>query len=230
MTRNQIEYWSLLENKRSNIARETETKRANLAREVETNRSNVARELETARSNRMNEQITSLRDLRNYLTTFMNLQEQARHQRASESLGKQQLAESQRSAYERERQSAINTAATVQQLDISRSQVAETMRSNQARESEQYRSNTANELLKSQSIMETQRSNVANESIRSNTNLITLANNQATIRLRERQLSEEQRSHLAQEQLSIVNTGANILNGTLNAYSRYAGRRTYGYK
>lgn len=80
MTKNQIEYWNLQENKRANLARELETNRANraregidssyyqgqlqlrsqelgetrrsnLSREAELYRSNVAREMETHRSN-----------------------------------------------------------------------------------------------------------------------------------------------------------------------------------
>lgn len=44
MTQNQIAYWKLQEDKRSNLARETETNRSNLARETEEHRSNVASE------------------------------------------------------------------------------------------------------------------------------------------------------------------------------------------
>lgn len=80
MTRNQIEYWNLKEQQRSNQAREMwqmqtldETKRSNLAREVETARSNLAnesethranleREKETRRSNRANESINRERN------------------------------------------------------------------------------------------------------------------------------------------------------------------------
>lgn len=51
MTQNQINYQSLQESKRSN-----------LAKEAETNRSNLAREAETYRSNRATEQLTASRD------------------------------------------------------------------------------------------------------------------------------------------------------------------------
>lgn len=69
MTRNQIDYQKMVEEKRANQARERETNRANLAKEaedlrshqaserltqdqnVETNRANLAREAETNRSN-----------------------------------------------------------------------------------------------------------------------------------------------------------------------------------
>lgn len=69
MTQNQIAYAGLVEEARSNLAKETETARANkanetetnrwhLATETETNRANVARENETNRSNLAQEQET----------------------------------------------------------------------------------------------------------------------------------------------------------------------------
>ena len=51
MTANQLRYWELQENKRSNLAKEIETNRSNLAKESETHRSNLAQETETHRSN-----------------------------------------------------------------------------------------------------------------------------------------------------------------------------------
>lgn len=44
MTQNQIRYWELQEQKRSNQIREAETERANRAKETETNRANVEQE------------------------------------------------------------------------------------------------------------------------------------------------------------------------------------------
>lgn len=58
MTTNQIAYQSLLEQARSNRAREAETSRSNRAQELETNRSNLARELENYRSNTTREKET----------------------------------------------------------------------------------------------------------------------------------------------------------------------------
>lgn len=57
MTNNQIQFWNLEEQKRSNRAREFENTRSNRAREVENNRSNRARELEANRSNVASENI-----------------------------------------------------------------------------------------------------------------------------------------------------------------------------
>lgn len=58
MTANQIAYWTMQEQKRSNLADETERNRANVAKEVETNRSNLANEVERNRSNLANEALT----------------------------------------------------------------------------------------------------------------------------------------------------------------------------
>jgi vacuolar-type H+-ATPase subunit I/STV1 len=55
MTKNQLEYQSLREDKRHNEISEAETKRSNLAKETETNRSNLAEELETKTHNRISE-------------------------------------------------------------------------------------------------------------------------------------------------------------------------------
>lgn len=68
MTQNQIAYQANLENKRANLARETETHRTNVANEeenkryhtasvAETNRANLAKEHETNRSNLANEML-----------------------------------------------------------------------------------------------------------------------------------------------------------------------------
>ena len=45
MTQNQIAYWRLKEDQRSNLAKEAETNRSNLAKEAETYRSNVENEI-----------------------------------------------------------------------------------------------------------------------------------------------------------------------------------------
>lgn len=65
MTQNQIAYQSLLEQKRSNLAREIETNRSNLANEVETHRANFAKEVETNRSNVARETETHRSNLEN---------------------------------------------------------------------------------------------------------------------------------------------------------------------
>lgn len=57
MTNNQIQFWNLKEQERSNRAREFENTRSNRAKEVEANRANRARELETNRSNVASERL-----------------------------------------------------------------------------------------------------------------------------------------------------------------------------
>lgn len=69
MTSNQVSYWNLIEQQRSNREREKETNRSNLIKEGETHRSNVAKERENERSNQVKEMET------------------ARHNRTQEELG-----------------------------------------------------------------------------------------------------------------------------------------------
>jgi len=56
MTANQINYLKLIEDRRSNLAREQETHRANVTAEGETARANRAREAENIRANTLNYQ------------------------------------------------------------------------------------------------------------------------------------------------------------------------------
>lgn len=63
MTANQISYWNLMENSRSNLAKEAETNRANVAKEREELRSNQARERENLRHNLETEDVAK-RDIR----------------------------------------------------------------------------------------------------------------------------------------------------------------------
>lgn len=80
MTRNQIEYRSVLETERSNKAKESETERSNLAKEAETHRSNLASETETNRSNIARETETNR-------SNVAKEQETHRSNRANENLG-----------------------------------------------------------------------------------------------------------------------------------------------
>lgn len=90
MTRNQIEYRSILEterankakeseNERSNLAKEAETHRSNVANETETNRSNVARETETHRSNVVKEKETNRSNKAKENLGLLNYSEAVRH-------------------------------------------------------------------------------------------------------------------------------------------------------
>lgn len=55
MTRNQIAFWELVENRMHNRATEKEANRSNVARENETHRSNVQNEMESRRHNILSE-------------------------------------------------------------------------------------------------------------------------------------------------------------------------------
>lgn len=113
MTRNQIEYQKNEELRRSNMVGEAETKRANLARESETNRANLANELLKSQAQA----------------------EQARSNRAQESIGYMNAAEAQR-------------AHLAQETENNRSNLArefELNRSNVAKEEENRRSHEASE-------------------------------------------------------------------------------------
>lgn len=133
MTANQVAYQSLVEQQRSNRAREAdvdfqnqETYRANLAREVETKRANLVREYlqqllqeETRRSN-------LARESENYRSNLAREQETHRSNVVQESQAAANLEELQRSNLARE---------------------FETNRSNIARETETERSNKAKEWI-----------------------------------------------------------------------------------
>lgn len=54
MTANQVNYWTLQEQKRSNLVREAETERANKAKEAENYRTNSANEALKSETNAIN--------------------------------------------------------------------------------------------------------------------------------------------------------------------------------
>lgn len=237
MTKNQIDYWNFVENKRHNQAMElyssgtlNETKRSNLAREEETQRSNLARESETKRSNLANELLGTSR-----------LQEDVRHNQTSEK-------ETSRSNIARE-------------FETNRSNVAneiETHRSNVAREVETNRHNRADEEIRNdQNIInrehylrmdeETHRSNLANEKIRSaeaqvklrdvqtkqayNTGSLALGYANLAENVRRSQVSEAneqyrlnelQRANLANEAIGRANASASQANASASLQNAYA--------
>lgn len=140
MTSNQINYWTLQEGKRHNVASEVETGRANLAREHENYRHNLASETETNRHNVETEKYniamlneTQMHNRNTEATAAYSANQQAKYQNA--------LAEIQRQK---------------QQNDnfYNLSKLAEESRHNQAYESYQ-----------AAQLQETTRSNKAQESI-----------------------------------------------------------------
>lgn len=100
MTKNQIDYWKLQEDKRNNLQNNQETYRHNKATEdlgnrnyAETRRHNITTERETGRTNLANEAIRSA----GVQLQSQTLAETARHNRATESNQLIQLGETARS-------------------------------------------------------------------------------------------------------------------------------------
>lgn len=180
MTANQINYWKLQEDKRSNAAKEWEThrsnttneeltrrrdentlylgeanlaesKRHNLVGEQETNRSNLAREYETQRANLAREYETSRTNLANEALKRRGQDQSYDLGLRNVSLGYSQLAETKRSNLEHE--------------DYNRKYLSELNRSALAREAEQNRHNTRDEELRQGTLEEQHRANVADETI-----------------------------------------------------------------
>lgn len=84
MTANQIAYWNMRENERSNRARETEENRSNLVREAETERSNRAKEYETFRHNFRSENETERHNKKGEAQKDRELDESERHSKVLE--------------------------------------------------------------------------------------------------------------------------------------------------
>lgn len=124
MTKNQIDYWRLQEEKRSHAATEGETKRSNLAKEAENYRSNLARETETHRANVVSEGIA-----------FGNLSEATRSHMANEGIAQANLEETVRHQ--------MATESETQRSNLAKEM--ENYRHNSAVESETRRSNIVNE-------------------------------------------------------------------------------------
>lgn len=96
MTNNQIQYLKYLEDKRSNVTRETETNRDNTARLQETNRYNTIYTGETGRSNLARETETNRSNLSNEANARTGLAINDRHYRAQDQIGYMNVAENQR--------------------------------------------------------------------------------------------------------------------------------------
>lgn len=177
MTRNQIEYWRLVAQRKYNDesialgqAQLRETIRSNKARESETARSNLAREAETQRSNRANELQTRVNADRNFMLDLQKFRETQKTNDRNYRVANKQLAEQERTnkaneAIKRQQQYLAERQSVLQQR-----QQAEVERSNRAKEQQaslqyyenrNYNSrNLSNELLK---INETRRANQVRE-------------------------------------------------------------------
>lgn len=181
MTRNQIDYNRLLEERRSNRAKEElaasqnaevvrhnyETERQNLISLDEMGRSNRARESETQRTNLAQEALKG-----------REIDERIRSNLRSEALRSAELAERTRRndadilhnanlLQEQIRSNKAKESLSSQEINIKRNTLSETIRANQARENENVRSNVAREQENFRSNtakeLETARSNRARE-------------------------------------------------------------------
>lgn len=167
MTRNQIDFARLNEERRTNRAKEAEAARSNLAREQETVRHNVVTEGESARHNVITEGETNRANLAserlkheanviNRDSAANQLTEVNRHNIATETI-QQQDADTRRG-----------------QLSLGYDQLKEQIRHNQRNEEyqrdvlgENYRHNTTTELLSGLQLSEMNRHNIASEGVES---------------------------------------------------------------
>lgn len=147
MTQNQIAYWKLQEEKRSNLASEGETSRHNIATESETERSNRVQQGEAKRHNLSTEK-----------QAWLNYSEAQRSNRANESIKKDSLAESARHNVATESETVRHNVESELlgqgQLALQRGQLQE-----------QTRHNVATEIQSANTLAETIRSNLAREQL-----------------------------------------------------------------
>lgn len=151
---------------------------------VETRRSNQVREIETERHNRATEQLS-----------FDQLAEQIRSNKAKEKINWAELSEKNRSNLVNE---AIQTARLDEEKRSNLAREAETIRSNMAKETETHRSNLANEKEKVRSNMASESISRASlqEQIRSN-----MVREAETERANKQRENEENRHNLKSEEL-----------------------------
>lgn len=246
MTRNQIEYWRLVETNRNNLAVEKETNRSNLANEKERNRSNLAQEREinrhnvaveqetnrhnlatekeTTRSNIARETLNRLQMQQNLFLTRVDQEERARSNRKNEQLTSLQIA----NQHERNMNDAIYQKAQVRIQEINsvteRAKAAEVMRANRARESltaaaqsETTRSNLANESINLARANEIARSNRSNESISRYRNQVEQFKAQETKRSNLARETEQHRSNVARERIDVLKLVVPIVTNNTDA-------------
>lgn len=180
MTTTQIQYWTLKENQRSNLAQETEINRSNVAREKETKRHNKAGEKETNRHNVVVEVETERHNRAIELLTSQANAEQARHNQMTESLEGQRLTIDQQrlqlgydTLAETHRTNVANEQLRHDSNALGWSTLSETIQHNRATEGtnlmavmESVRADKVNEALSHQRNIETQRSNMESEELR----------------------------------------------------------------
>lgn len=167
-----------LETARANLARESETSRANRAMEYETNRSNKARESETTRSNLAREE-------ENHRANLANEWLKSESNRISESVG-------------------------LGNINLGYSKLAEETAHNQATESYNLNRLNVEARQKASELAETKRSNLAKEGETERSHRKSEQQNYASINeqrlYHERSLSEQARSNKQKEAIQWTNT------------------------
>lgn len=245
MTRNQIAYWELQETKRTNRAKEAETHRSNTAQEKETNRSNLAREAETNRANLAREKQAAIDSNRNYQLGLANLAEVIRNNTENQRLRSKELDEQVRHSKVAEAQNA--TQLLINQYDSQTRRLGhlETVRSNLAREGQNYlsyretqlnnqrqfmlgkaqlvetrRANQAREQYNFSSLEETKRSNVRNESLKSYANYTSRISALETKRHNAATEKESERHNRTTEVISGIDVGSKMANSILSTLAK----------
>lgn len=210
MTKNQIEYAKLQEQRRSNLrqeeltsSRDTTTRELGFANLAEATRHNYATEAHNVQV--LGE--TRRHNLAQETYNLSYLEETSRHNLATEAHNADVLLETSRHNREQEYVSRLDSDTRRLQLtELQRHNVAteaETARSNQARERETERSNVARESEAHRANvareLETNRSNLALETQRSAELQESIRYHSQTVGLGYSQLAEARRSHLASE-------------------------------
>lgn len=151
MTKNQIEYWKMVEDSRHNKITERELERSNRTKEQEQQRSNLSNEEISRERNRLTEQANIINQTHN--ERYMSETERSNRMReevskmqadisaANVDLGYSQLDNAYRIA-------GLNYATGMANVGATYASIAEQNRANMARESETNRSNLINEAVK----------------------------------------------------------------------------------
>lgn len=183
MTKNQIDYWNLVENQRHNAAVEafnqgtlSESKRSNLAKEAETNRSNVSKETETRRSNMMKELLTQSEQAETHRSNVAKETETRRSNLANEEI-RSEANVINREHYERMDEETARSNRRNEQIraadvgvkylgnEYSKQYNLGNLSLNQESLAESKRQNRVRELYNQQTLAETTRSALASEQI-----------------------------------------------------------------
>lgn len=230
MTRNQIEYWKLVESKRANRANEQHARNVltyNYAVLNETHRANVARETETERSNRAVEMLTRQKNDRDWILSLRQLSETERANRVRERQAKDELAERKRANKANELIARANSITQRYVAETGRFQQAEIVRSNVAQELLSHERNeltrTSQEISQRLGLLthgEQVRTHIANEQLQRYSNFTSRLAQKETARSNLANETERHRANVASEVIGLSNQGVSVLNETIGSVSR----------